>query len=89
MKGARSKPAILVMAENGKKRSIDERLDALTQSVELLSSMHQDNEKRMAELIKVHADYEKWLVLLTKLVSKHESRLDDLDGGEQENGGGQ
>jgi hypothetical protein len=28
-------------------------------------------------------------VLLTKLVSKHESRLDDLGGGEQENGSGQ
>jgi hypothetical protein len=76
------------MADNGKKRSIDERLDALAQSLELLSSLHQDNEKRMAEMLKAHEAHEKWLVLLTKLVSKHESRLDELDGGE-ENGGGQ
>ena len=29
--------------------TIDERIEALTQSVELLSLMHQDNEKRFAE----------------------------------------
>lgn len=30
--------------------TIDERLEALTQSVELLVSMHQDNEARLAEM---------------------------------------
>jgi predicted nucleic acid-binding Zn-ribbon protein len=29
--------------------TIDERLEALTQSVELLASLHKDNEKRIAE----------------------------------------
>ena len=29
--------------------NIDERIEALTQSVELLSYMHQENEKRFAE----------------------------------------
>jgi hypothetical protein len=31
--------------------NIDERLEALTHSVELLGSLHKDNEKRMAQLM--------------------------------------
>jgi hypothetical protein len=31
--------------------TLDERLEALTQSVELLSTMHNDNEKRMAQMM--------------------------------------
>ncbi len=33
--------------------SIDERIEALTQSVELLSHLHQDNEKRYTEYFRV------------------------------------
>ena len=34
--------------------TIDERLEALTQSVELLSRMHQDNEKRATEAVQAN-----------------------------------
>jgi hypothetical protein len=48
--------------------TIDERLDALAQSLEQSLSMHTDNERLMADMRKAHEDNERWLVLLTKLV---------------------
>jgi hypothetical protein len=39
------------MLDGGHKRmNIDERIEALTQSVELLAAMHKDNEKSMVEM---------------------------------------
>jgi hypothetical protein len=63
------------VSENGK-RSIDERLqdlvgrhEALTQSVELLSA-------DVRALLEAQREHERWLVLLTKIVARHDERLD-------------
>jgi|HubBroStandDraft_1064217.scaffolds.fasta_scaffold197205_1 peptidoglycan hydrolase CwlO-like protein len=48
--------------------NIDERLEALTQSVELLASLHKDNEKRMAQLT---ASDEKLVRVTTRLSERH------------------
>ncbi|MGA8027404.1 MAG: hypothetical protein WB992_09675 [Bryobacteraceae bacterium] len=50
---------------------IDERIEALTQSVELLSQMHQDNEKK----------YERLFERLTAILESHESRIRRLEDG--------
>lgn len=49
--------------------TIDERIEALTQSVELLSQMHQDNEKR----------YNLMFERLTRIVEIHEERIRRLE----------
>jgi hypothetical protein len=58
--------------------NIDERLEALTQSVELLASLHRDNEKRWASL---HRDNERTLErlgLAAERAAKDDSRLENL-----------
>jgi len=54
--------------------TIDERIEALTESVELLSRMHQDNEKRYSNYFQVVSDS---LKTLTRLAEAHQNRLDD------------
>ncbi len=49
--------------------NIDERIEALTHSVELLSQMHQDNEKTYTRIFKQLAD----------IVESHEGRISDLE----------
>jgi predicted nuclease with TOPRIM domain len=51
---------------------LTERTEALTQSVELLASMHKDNEQRMAVLAES-------MTKLADAVLNHEHRLDDLE----------
>ena len=53
--------------------SIDERLEALTQSVELLASLHRDNEKLMAQVLES-------IARLANVAAAHETRLNDLEG---------
>jgi hypothetical protein len=66
---------------------IEQRLEALTQTVELLARMHVDHEReyhersvrtdeRLAQLMET-------MTRLANIVEAHEERLDDLDGGEQ------
>lgn len=55
--------------------TIDERIEALTQSVELLSQMHQDNEKTYAQIFKQLAD----------IAEPHEHRISDLEGRQDTN----
>lgn len=43
--------AIIVEGEETPLMTIDERLETLTHSVELLASMHSDNEKKVTEAI--------------------------------------
>jgi hypothetical protein len=50
--------------------NIDERLDALTQSVELLSHLHQENEGRMAEMMQA-------ITPLSHIAAVHDTQLDD------------
>src|SRR5690242_13462225 len=49
-----------------------ERHEALTQSVELLKSLHEDNEKRLGVLMET-------TTRLGNIVISHEDRLDDLE----------
>ena len=56
--------------------TIDERIEALTHSVELLSQMHQDNEKRYANYFGTIADAIK---RLTDIATNHEDRISDLE----------
>lgn len=58
--------------------SIDERIEALTQSVELLSHMHMDNEKRYNEYFQVVSDS---LRTLTRIAEAHEDRINKLENG--------
>lgn len=54
----------------------DERIEALTQSVELLSQMHQDNEKRFTHYLDLLTQN---MQVLTKIVRSHETRITDLE----------
>lgn len=66
-------------------RTIDERLEALTHSVELLATMQQTNEKHITRL-------GKYIRAVSQLVLDHEARLrllednndDGNDGGEEQ-----
>ena len=65
--------------------TIDERIEALTQTVELLAGMHQDLEKKWdGRMLKMSEILEK----LTRLIEIHEERLNDhkrrIDGLESE-----
>jgi len=56
--------------------NIDERLEALTQSVELLAAMHRDNERNMTEHMAQMMDA---IARLANIASIHDQRLDDLE----------
>ena len=58
--------------------NIDERLEALTHSVELLAEMHKDTEKEMKRL-------GKYIRAVSQLVLDHEARLRRIedDGSEE------
>jgi oligoribonuclease (3'-5' exoribonuclease) len=65
----------------------DERIDALTQSVELLASMHKDNEKKMVEFSQKHTKLEglvsqiaEGTARLLHAVEAHEQRISNLEG---------
>ena len=62
---------------------LTERHEALTQSLELLSHLHQDGERRLQELgTKTDARLDKLLGIverLTAAVESHERRLDGLE----------
>ncbi len=63
--------------------TIDERLEALTQSVELLAQMHRDNEARDEQRFqKLESLIERIVSLQERLgiiVVDHERRLDNLE----------
>ena len=65
---------------------IDERIETLTQSVELLSHMHQDNEKEDAvqfqKLIESLGKLTGIAEQLTTIAETHERRLRDLESGD-------
>ena len=52
--------------------TIDERIEALTQSVELLASFHKDNEQRMARMMDA-------ITRLANIAVNHEERIEDLE----------
>lgn len=58
--------------------TIDERIEALTHSVELMASMQHDHERRFqqhdAKMVEI-------LERLSRIIDDHETRLNDLEGG--------
>ena len=72
-------------------RTIDERLDGLTQTVEIIAAMQRDNEKRFEENEKRFAANERrtseimeGIARLLHVAEIHEQRLTDLEGGERQ-----
>jgi hypothetical protein len=73
---------------NGKKRSIDERLDALTMNLELTSHANEAQDRRIEKLT---ASVEKLVEVsnrdavdtsaLARIAEAHEHRLENLEGG--------
>jgi len=69
--------------------NIDERLEALTHSVELLASMQRDTESRIGQLAKNHKRLEQLATeiaegtaRLLRIVESHEQRISDLEQGQ-------
>ena len=67
--------------ENGKKRTIDERLDALTQSVEMIAAMQQTTEKQQ---IKTGKQIRSLARLVRLIIVDHEARIVALENEEDE-----
>lgn len=61
--------------------NIDERLEALTQSVELIASLQQDVERQQK---KTTVEVRKLARLVRVIVLDHESRLSALEGDDEE-----
>ena len=72
--------------------NIDDRLEALTQSVELLAAMHRDTEKQNAEALaamrqeadrrhaqneEIHGEMMLAIVRLSRIAEAHNGQLDD------------
>jgi hypothetical protein len=64
--------------------TIDERIEALTQSVELLASLHRDLEKetaaKFAQTDARFADTLQFINRLAHIAEAHEQRLDRIEG---------
>ena len=59
--------------------NIDQRIEALTQSVELLSQMHQDNEKRYAKQFDQLTSISE---SLARIAQDHDRRIERLENGQ-------
>ena len=60
--------------------TIDERLETLTQSMDLLAEMQRDNDARYDRRFNQIMDA---ITRLTNIVEAHERRLDDLENSER------
>ena len=63
--------------------ALTDRVDALTQSVELLATMHRDNEKRYAKMFERMDEHsariEDLMDTLTRVVLNHDGRIRKLE----------
>jgi hypothetical protein len=59
--------------------SIEQRLEALSHSVELLAGMQIESEKRMARLEESVAKVADGMALLTRVVLDHDQRIENLE----------
>jgi len=76
--------------DSGKKRSIDDRLDALTMNLELMSHANEAQDRRIEKLT---ASIEKLVEVsnrdaidisaLARIAEAHEHRLENLEGGRE------
>jgi hypothetical protein len=62
--------------------TIDERLEALTQTVELIAGMQRASEERIARLTAAIEEDGKHIRALVRIAEIHERRLTDLEGGQ-------
>jgi t-SNARE complex subunit (syntaxin) len=62
--------------------NIDQRLEALTQTVELIAAMQRDNEVRMGRIEEAVVTLTDTMNRLANIVIRHEERLDQIDGGQ-------
>ena len=60
-----------------KPRGIDERLEGLTQTVEIIAAMQHDNERRFGEI-------QESIAQLAHIAQIHEHRITDLEGSDQQ-----
>ena len=72
-----------------KPRTIDDRLEGLTQTVEIIAAMQRDNERRFAENAEAQRANEKRfaeiaddIAGLIGVAPRHERRIAKIDGGE-------
>jgi hypothetical protein len=63
--------------------TIDERLEALTQTVEILAGMQRENEKRFDLITRNFEIVLDSIKRLETIAAAHEQRLDDLEDGQQ------
>jgi prefoldin subunit 5 len=61
--------------------TIDERIEALTQSVELLAGFHRDAEQRMEKLAESMGQLTDTMTRLGNIVIAHENRIENLESG--------
>ena len=59
--------------------NIDERLEALTHSVELLAGMQTESEKRLARLQELVIQIAEGMARLASTAENHEQRIGDLE----------
>jgi hypothetical protein len=66
--------------------TIDERIEALTQSLELVARMQQDNDVRwngrFEKLLEMSERTDRRMEVILNLIQGHEQRLNRLEGGE-------
>lgn len=62
--------------------TLDERLEALTQSVELLAQMHKDNEPLLARMMQSITRLSNIVAVHDIHIDDHEHRLNDLEKGQ-------
>ena len=60
--------------------NIDQRLEALTHSVELLAHMHKETEKDLRSVTKELRQLGKYIRTVARLVLDHEARLRVIEG---------
>jgi DNA-binding SARP family transcriptional activator len=63
----------------GAAMNIDERLEALVQTVERLASLHKENEQRLAAVMDTMSRMGRILEMHEANLDDHEDRLDDLE----------
>ena len=66
-----------------KPRTIDERLDGITQTLEIVAAMQRDNERRFAEIAANQERDAEHIHALVRIAELHHERLTHLEGGEQ------
>jgi hypothetical protein len=70
-----------------KPRTIDQRLDGLTQTLEIIAAMQRDNERRFAELTSTMQEIAlnqkrdgEHILALVRIAELHDRRLSNLEG---------